>query len=129
MSALEGALSASSEAGVDRWTAIVRAQLERLWVALQRHIANAEGEGGLFDELIRDAPRLAHRVDKLRGDHVVLVAELSALAAQLDEPVGEDRIAVTREAGTAFLAHLAHHRYLGSNLLHEAYDVDIDAAD
>lgn len=62
-------------------------------------------------------------------DHTQLTAELTALAQRLDGPIASDTITVVREAGRKLLAHFAHHRYLGSDLVYEAYNVDIDAAD
>lgn len=129
MSELEHALAAPSSASVEEWATVVRGALERLGTALQRHVANAEARGGLFQNVIEHAPRLVNRVDKLRRDHDALTTELAALAHQLQGQMVADRIAAVREEGIDLLAHFAHHRYLGSELVYEAFNVDIEAAD
>jgi hypothetical protein len=129
MSELEHVLAAPQTTGVDEWVAAVAGRLERLRGAFERHVANAEGEGGLFEEVAQEVPRLIPRIDKLRADHVRLTAELTALARQLDGPPAAAAVADVRRAGIDLLAHLAHHRYRGSDLVYEAYNVDIEAAD
>lgn len=129
MSELERALAASPSAGVNGWARVVSVSLEQLRVAFERHVANAEGTGGLFEELIEHAPRLVHRVNRLRDDHATLTTELTALAQRLDGPIVDDTIAAVRDMGSELLAHLGHHRFVGSDLVYEAYNVDIDAAD
>jgi hypothetical protein len=129
MSGLERALAAPSSTRVDEWATIVRRQVARLQAALERHVANAEEDGGLFDEVIDHAPRLVNRVDKLRRDHDALTAALASLAQRLDGPMATDTIVAVREEGIEFLGHLVHHRYLGSELVYEAFNVDIEAAD
>lgn len=129
MSELERALAAPSSTRVDEWATIVRRQVERLQAAFERHVANAEADGGLFADVIDHAPRLVNRVDKLRRDHDALTAELAALTRWFDGAMATDTIAAVRKEGIELLAHFAHHRYLGSELVHEAFNVDIEAAD
>lgn len=129
MSGLERALAAPSSARVQEWAIVVRRQLERLGAALERHVANADADGGLFADVIEHAPRLVNHIERLRRDHDALATELAALAERLDGPIVADGIAAVREQGIDLLAHFAHHRYLGSELVYEAFNVDIEAAD
>jgi hypothetical protein len=80
MSELERALAAPASAG-DEWATAERRQLERLPAAFERHVANAESDGGLFEDVIDHAPRLVRRVDKLHHDHDTVTIELAALAS------------------------------------------------
>lgn len=129
MSAVEHALAAPPSARVDEWVTAVCLELEGLRAAFERHVANAEEHGGLLEEVIDHAPRLVNRVNKLRDDHATLATELAALAHRLDDPLAADTIGVVRDEGIELLAHFAHHRQLGSDLVYEAFNVDIEAAD
>jgi hypothetical protein len=93
--------------------------------AFADHIEVTERQGGLFEEVVEAAPRLAHRVAKLRDEHVTITAGLDALAAM--RPA--DDIAGFREAVVQMLGRVVRHRSEGSDLIYEAYFVDIDAAD
>ncbi|HET6954228.1 MAG TPA: hypothetical protein VFI47_27940 [Acidimicrobiales bacterium] len=129
MSELERALAAPSSTRVNEWATIVRRQVARLKTAFERHVANAEADGGLFEDVIDHEPRLVNRVERLRRDHGALTTELAALAQRLNGAMATDTVATVREKGIELPAHFAHHRYLGSELVYEAFNVDIEAAD
>jgi hypothetical protein len=101
----------------------VMACLEDLRSALQRHVVETEADGGLLNQILTDAPRLANAVYRLRQDHV----ELSdAVAALLIRPApGNGDSAAIRDAGLSLLGQLARHRQRGADLLYEAYNVDV----
>jgi hypothetical protein len=125
MGALESALAAPIPGRVEQWWDDARAALAGLGRVWERHAAGTEEPGGLFDEVLAQAPRLAHSVDKLRREHIAIGEELTQLAGR-DAGDGGDAL---RAAGLDLLRHLAHHRHLGADLLHEAYTVDIAVGD
>jgi hypothetical protein len=87
-----------------------------------------EAPGGVFDDTLAAAPRLANQVGRLRREHIEIADGLDRVtvtAAGLDDPA----VDATREESLAVMGAIVRHRSAGSSLLYEAYFVDIDAAD
>jgi ABC-type transporter Mla subunit MlaD len=109
------------------------AWLERLGGALTHldevfavHVQVTEGAGGLYDEIVENAPRLANRVKRFRREH-------GDIGAAIRRGVAESKVAA-RDAGEVealrdhavrLLADLVRHRKRGLDLVYEAYHVDI----
>jgi hypothetical protein len=102
------------------WRAGVDRALMRLRQAFSEHVMITEGSGGLYAELLDDAPRLAHQVHTLVREHSHVVEALDALNSRLD---AEPR----RLRGWAnnLLRELSRHRQRGADLVYEAYTADI----
>jgi hypothetical protein len=94
--------------------------------ALDHHIEFSEGPEGLLTRIVEDAPRLVNQVRKARAEHDHLRSETTELLDALDDGEGVDK---ARERTMALLASLVRHRHLGSDLVYEAYSVDIEASD
>ena len=100
-----------------------------LRAAFVAHVEFAEGEGGLFQELLDDAPtEAAQEVDRLKRDHVVIAATMNRVGDLLDEGGGldDERLA---ETAAELIRLLAQHRRHGAELLHNVYAVDIGTGD
>jgi hypothetical protein len=126
MAALESSIAAPAAGREAQWLERLGADLDHLAEALEAHIKSAEAPDGLLAEILHSAPRLAHRVDKVRADHVALraaVDEARGAAAAGREP------SELRDRVVEVLGHLLRHRHLGADLVYEAYMVDIEAAD
>ncbi|HYA68179.1 MAG TPA: hypothetical protein VED63_05550, partial [Acidimicrobiales bacterium] len=108
------------------WIAALREQAIVLSEALDRHIEYSEGPQGLLTSIIADAPRLAHKVRKAKDQHDRLRSETSALLEVLADGEGVDKV---RRRVLALMGGLVRHRHLGSDLVYEAYMVDIEASD
>jgi hypothetical protein len=121
---LEGAVAAPAAGRTKEWTANVAEKADGLRHAFAEHIAVTEARGGLFDEVLGQAPRLSNQVNKLLAEHGTIAAGLDELAASTGDEVGDVRALAIRVMG-----QLVHHRSDGSSLIYEAYFVDIDAAD
>jgi hypothetical protein len=121
---LEGAVAAPAAGRAKEWVAHVVDRAVALQSAFAEHIEATEGRGGLFDEVLAQAPRLANQVNKLRAEHGTISAGLTELEGDLDAEVGDVRAAAVRLMG-----QIVNHRSDGSSLIYEAYFVDIDAAD
>jgi hypothetical protein len=126
MGEVESAIAAPASGREEPWRLDLASKLEGLADALDWHIAGTEGPDGLLTEILLSAPRLAHRLSKARADHVALRAAVdearSAVSASADASLLRDQV-------VELLAHLARHRQLGSDLVYEAYSVDIEAGD
>lgn len=121
MDRLEAALAAPAGREPEAWrhrVALVGADVAE---AFGDHVHDTECKDGLFDEVMAENPRLAHRIDQLKDDHVDLTQVITRLNATLSDPSEPETI---REQGVALLAALIHHRHSGAEMLHEAYWVE-----
>ena len=99
--------------------------------AFAHHVHLTEAPDGLYDDLLRVAPRLEHRLSRLRHDHVEIMSGVSGWLNALDGSaanagsVDEDRVDALRVEGTRVLGLLVRHRQRGIDLSYEAYRVDL----
>lgn len=105
------------------------AALEALRLAFDAHVEYAEGEGGLFEELLDDAPtEAAPEVDHLRRDHAVIASTIDRAASLLAAGSGPEDQRLVDVTGE-LVRLLARHRRRGAELLHNVYAVDVGAGD
>jgi hypothetical protein len=121
---LEASVASPAAGRAKEWVAHVIDRAVALRAAFAEHIDATEGPGGLFDEVLGQAPRLANQVNKLRAEHGTISAGLDAVIAARDGEVGD-----VRAAAVELMGQIVNHRSDGSSLIYEAYFVDIDAAD
>ncbi len=107
------------------WQEGVRAAVTAVSDALDAHIDEVEGPGGLYQEIIARTPRLAHQVEVLEREHVSLRADLAKLTPLLAEPQRPDQIAQLREESVRLLGDISRHRHRGADLVFDSYDLDI----
>lgn len=122
MRALDEALALPAGLG-SLWRRRVRAALTELAHDLRTHVDLTEAPGGLYADLRTTAPRLSLRVDSQLADHGHYLAEVDRLLAERDD--GVEDVEAHRESLNLLLAHLARHRQRGSDLVYEAYVIDI----
>jgi hypothetical protein len=119
MSRLEAA--AARPTGSPDWRSGVQTALEDLDEALRRHVQQVEGEGGLFEDVHWQAPHLDAQVAILVEEH----EELQAASRWALRMADEWDPAVLRRRVNGLLARLAVHRQTGSELLYDAYSLDL----
>ena len=125
MAALDAALALPLGQGAV-WRRRVRAALTELAHDLRDHVSLTEGEGRLYDDLRRSSPRLSHRVEQQLADHKVFLAEVERLLGERDDGLeGDEAVAAHREAATRLVGQLVRHRQRGSDLVWEAYSLDL----
>ncbi len=103
------------------WSAAVAAALAELDDAFRSHCDEVEATDGLFEEIAAEAPRLEHQIAELRRRHAEIVAEIERVRAELP---GLDPDEV-RTRAESLLVTLSRHRAQESDLVWEAYMVDI----
>ena len=115
-------VAAASPAPDVNWRNRLLESLEQLNTALEQHAEEVESTGGLLDEIVDVAPRLSKRVVQQRDEHPVLIDQtLAAIeAARSGRDVGDVRAEVI-----AALIAIARHRQHGSDLVYDAYTIDI----
>ena len=126
---LESAVAAPASSRSAAWTEELGARLGKLGQAFDHHVAATEGDDGLLQEILADAPRLAHRIDELRADHVRIRAAIAEAVEAVPAPAGDDHVAALRNTALDVMRRVTHHRHLGADLVYEAYSVDIEASD
>jgi hypothetical protein len=120
MLALEAAAAAPQAGRDEAWRSQLGLGLAEVRVAWERHIAITEAPDGLFAQIRTDAPGLAPRITRLRREHKQLHSAIDAVTAS----IGSDPRRV-RERVVDVLARLARHRQHGSDVIYEAYSVDL----
>jgi len=113
------------------WLSEVDVSLAELRQALDDHIGEVEGPDGLLVGIMFSTPRLAPEVEILRREHrelVIAVVRAEEISRAVATDPSHDAIRL-RRAVTTLLGRLTLHRQRGSDLVFEAYNVDIGAAD
>lgn len=121
---LEDALSGPA-GDPDHWARRVEAGIERMHQTLRTHISDTEAEGGMLPQVEEDAPWLEGRVELLRSEH----ADLHARTEQLLAHCRDGDVEQVRDEALELLRAISRHRQRGTDLLWDAYMVDISAAD
>jgi hypothetical protein len=121
---LEQVLSAPA-ADTEGWTTQVRGAAAAMHETLRHHVEETEARDGMLAQVARDAPWLEGRLEQLRSEHEQLLADAEALVACCAEGDPQQ----IREDAMALLQQVSRHRQLGTDLLYDAYLVDISAAD
>lgn len=128
MAAVDHALAAPILRG-DQWLERVHAALAELAHDFAVHIELTEGAGGLYEDVRRSAPRLSGRVRRLTDQHVRYAANLDSLLARLRGADPTDDLLGLREEVTVLVGQLVRHRQMGSDLVFEAYEVDLGGSE
>ncbi|HZU72686.1 MAG TPA: hypothetical protein VE990_07930 [Acidimicrobiales bacterium] len=128
MGDVERSLASPAAGRTEAWVKTLAEDLRRLSTALDLHIEATEAPDGLLADVVSSAPRLANRADQARRDHQNLRYRLHTAQEALTAGPEPDLHEV-RERVVEVLAGIVHHRHLGADLVYEAFNVDIEAAD
>lgn len=125
--AVEQATSRAAAGREADWTKEVVLRLEDLSHAITEHIEVTERDGGLYDEICGLAPHLSGKIDRLREEHPVMQRGTDDLTSKFraSEPGGDWSLEDARDDLQRLLGRLVRHRQLGSDLVWEAYNLDI----
>jgi hypothetical protein len=129
LDSLERSVAAPSAGREADWIAGVLEHIRALQSAFNHHVAVTEGPGGLFEEVLDHAPRLAHQVAALGAEHVAIADAITTGVDLAAAAEGTDGVAECREAAIDLMNQVTRHRHNGAGLVYEAYNVDIEAAD
>lgn len=126
---VERALAVPAGRSAD-WSDLVASSLTRLRAILEDHVQSTEAEEGLFTQITGDEPRLEKHVDKMREEHDHLMELVTRLLARVRGAVPDaDDVKQIREDGLELVALVSRHRQRGSDLLYEAYSLDLSGGD
>lgn len=122
---LESALARpTTEPG--RWRERVLISLRRLAADLEAHVRDTEAPGGFLEQVLTEAPWLSPRVRELRREHAHLSTEATAAVSTVEGSAG---VATVRSAAEGLARDVERHRHRGAELLLDAYELDLGAAD
>jgi hypothetical protein len=96
--------------------------LDHLRVVFAVHVEVTESSGGLYEEIMEIAPRLANKITRFKREHVAITG---AIGSALDDLREDDVPRGLPGRLTPLLETLARHRRRGADLVYEAYHVDI----
>ena len=126
---LEEALAAPDDpdglGGQDGLGARLAPPLERLQEVFAAHVAVTEAPGGLYQEILENAPRLANRVTRFRREHAEITDGIGHAIAESSTATGPEATQALRDHTVRLFADLVRHRKRGLDLVYEAYHVDI----
>jgi hypothetical protein len=124
---LERALAGAARGRAQAWADSVRATLVRVRKTFTAHIEVTEGAGGLYQEVLAQAPRLSGAVNRLQQEHADIASALAEVDNRLDDPMSDTDAWVEsiRDAAISLMGLLVRHRQRGADLVYEAYDVEI----
>jgi hypothetical protein len=109
----------SGAADIDRVTSV----LDHVRVVFAVHVEVTESPGGLYEEIMEIAPRLANKIARFKREHAAITA---AITTTLDDlRAQETRLAELGDRLDHLLQALVRHRKRGADLVYEAYHVDI----
>jgi hypothetical protein len=124
---LEEAISSPAR-DLEPWRARVAAALDDLERAFEVHVEETEHPGGLYDEMETMAPHLAGKARRLREDHPAIRALLADERHRFDAPIDEAAVDGIRDDLQRLMGRIVRHRQHGSDLVWEAYAIDIGGA-
>ena len=126
---LEDALAATDDpdglGGQDSLGARLAPALEHLREVFAVHVEVTEAPGGLYQEILENAPRLANRVTRFRREHAEITEGIRRGLAECATATTPEATAALRDRSVRLFADLVRHRKRGLDLVYEAYHVDI----
>jgi hypothetical protein len=99
--------------------------LERLQEVFAVHVEVTEAPGGLYHEILENAPRLANRVTRFRREHTDITEAIRRGLAECADAGDPDAVQALRDHSVRLFADLVRHRKRGLDMVYEAYHVDI----
>jgi len=99
--------------------------LERLQEVFAVHVEVTEAPGGLYQEILENAPRLANRVTRFRREHAEIADGIRRGIAESATAADPEAVQALRDHSVRLFADLVRHRKRGLDLVYEAYHVDI----
>ena len=127
----EDAIAAAAPGRFAEWTEDVLKALVHVHTAFHSHIEIAEGDEGVYEEVLEREPRLREAVERMKAEHPEVLAMIHEPYNRLrlraaDEYIPAEEI---RDAVMKVLGKITRHRQKGADLVWEAYFVDLGGLD
>lgn len=126
---LEESISSPAAGRIAEWTEQVSKEMTGVRDAWEQHVIVTEKPGGLYEEIMERAPRLAGNIHRLQGEHPSIGEAVETMVARLGSTeITEDgawSLDAARDDLLRFIGLVVKHRQRGADLVWEAYNVDI----
>jgi hypothetical protein len=124
---LEHATSSPAAGRVPAWTDHVLKETIAMRDAFEQHVIVTEKPGGLYEEIMERAPRLAGKINKLKDEHPPIAESIEVMVGRLEAGGIDDTwpLDQARDDLQRMLGRVVRHRQHGADLVWEAYNVDI----
>jgi hypothetical protein len=99
--------------------------LGRLQEVFSVHVEVTESPGGLYQEILENAPRLANRIARFRREHADITDGIRRGMAECATASDPDALQALRDHTVRLFADLVRHRKRGLDLVYDAYHVEI----
>lgn len=120
--------AAQSPVGAGTWRDEMLVALGDLRGAFRHHLNSADADGGIIEAVVEDAPRLSGPAAMLQAEHPVIQGQIETLIEAVESahvPTTHAEAEAIRELVLQLLVALSRHRQHGSDLVWQAYAVDI----
>ena len=77
-------VAAQAPVGSGAWRGTMHLTLMRLGAAFEAHAIVADGEGGIIESVVEDAPRLSAAADHLRAEHREIKDGIAAVTSEVE---------------------------------------------
>ena len=125
---LEMGISSPAAGRVPEWNGQVAKALVGVRDAFEQHVIVTEKPGGLYEEIMERAPRLAGTVKRLQDEHPSIDEGVKKLLGRLEAgevTSGAWPLDRARDDLQRLIGAVVRHRQKGADLVWEAYNVDI----
>ena len=127
---LEQAISSPAAGRIPQWSAAVTKEMVSLRDAFDQHVIVTEKPGGLYEEIMERAPRLAGTLRRLHDEHPTVTQQIGTVLERLEAGEVSDGdptwpVERARDDLQRLLGRIVRHRQAGADLVWEAYNVDI----
>ena len=125
---LEMAISSPAAGRVNDWSGQVTKDMVGVRDAFDQHIIVKEKPGGLYEEIMERAPRLAGTVKRLQDEHPAIESSIAKLLGRMEAGEVNDYawpLDKARDDLQRLIGAVVRHRQKGADLVWEAYNVDI----
>lgn len=131
MHRLEAALASAAPTRERAWHTQVLEELRTVTNLLDEHAHSVEAADGLLAMIGAARPRLLHRIERLRREHVALRQQAGSLQGQIEHLAPDElpNFRDIRHRTTWLLDALRHHRAAAADLLFEAFSTDVGVGD
>jgi hypothetical protein len=99
--------------------------LDHVRVVFAVHVEVTESPGGLYEEIMEIAPRLANKIARFEREHAAIAGAISSALDELRTDDAATPLAGLQDRLSHLLDGLVRHRKRGADLVYEAYHVDI----
>lgn len=111
---------------VDAWCTRVRHAAVQLAETIEHHVQEADSSDGFLDQVTHDAPQLTARARSLRAEHPAMLADARTM---LETWPHDPEPATLRAHVEPVVRAVRRHRERGTELLMDAYALDLPAGD